>query len=224
MGIIVANMFLTLDGVYQAPGGTEEDPENGFGYGGWQAPFFDDESGEAMGDVIDRIDALLLGRKTYDIFAGYWPKAGEDSPIAVKFNAVPKYVVSTTLTEPSWAGTTALPNAMAAAHLRERHDEVHLFGSGDLLQSLFTEDVVDRLNLWLYPLTLGGWEASVWLRYDSGVVPPRRTGPHLREGRGEPGLRARGRGRDRRYGRGRGGPERRRRLTRGRRLITEAAG
>ena len=175
MGIIVANMFLTLDGVYQAPGGTEEDPENGFGYGGWQTPFFDDESGEAMGDVIDRIDALLLGRKTYDIFAGYWPKAGEDSPIAVKFNAVPKYVVSTTLTEPSWAGTTALPNAMAAAHLRERHDEVHLFGSGDLLQSLFTEDVVDRLNLWLYPLTLGSGKRL----FGSGTIPAsfRLAGP-----------------------------------------------
>src|SRR4051812_11893540 len=114
MGIIVANMFLTLDGVYQAPGAVEEDQEGGFGYGGWQAPFFDDESGEEMVSVIERIDALLLGRKTYDIFAAYWPKAGDDSPIAAKFNAVPKYVVSTKLAEPSWAGTTVLPNAMAA--------------------------------------------------------------------------------------------------------------
>jgi dihydrofolate reductase len=167
MGIIVANMFLTLDGVYQAPGAVDEDQEGGFGYGGWQAPFFDDESGAAMGAVIDRIDALLLGRKTYDIFAGYWPNAGEDSPIAVKFNAVPKYVVSTTLTEPSWSGTTALPNAMAAAHLRERHDEVHLFGSGNLLQSLFTEDVVDRLNLWLYPITVGSGKRL----FGSGTIP-----------------------------------------------------
>ncbi len=186
MGIIVANMFLTLDGVYQAPGGTEEDPENGFGYGGWQTPFFDDESGAAMVTVIERIDALLLGRKTYDIFAAYWPKAGDDSPIAAKFNAAPKYVVSTKLTEPSWAGTTVLPNAMAAAHLRERHDEVHLFGSGDLLQSLFTEDVVDRLNLWLYPLTVGSGKRL----FGSGTIPAafRLVGPARTFEKGAVGL------------------------------------
>ncbi|MDI2097795.1 dihydrofolate reductase family protein [Ruicaihuangia caeni] len=155
MGIIVANMFLTLDGVYQAPGGVDEDREDGFEYGGWQAPFADEASGESIGEQIQRLDALLLGRKTYDIFASYWPKMSDDHPVAAKFNAVPKYVVSTTLGEPEWAGTTVLPHAMAAAHLREQYDQVHLFGSGDLLRSLFTEDVVDRLNLWLYPITLG---------------------------------------------------------------------
>ena len=186
MGIIVANMFLTLDGVYQSPGAADEDPEGGFAYGGWQAPFFDEASGEAIGAVIDRIDALLLGRKTYDIFASYWPHAGEDSPIAVKFNEVPKYVVSTTLTEPAWAGTTALHDAMAAAHLRERHDEVHVFGSGDLLQSLFTEDVVGRLNLFLYPLTVGRGKRL----FGSGTIPAsfRLAGPARTFEKGAVGL------------------------------------
>ncbi len=108
MGIIVVDLFSTLDGVYQAPGGPDEDREGGFEFGGWQAPYFDKESGEAIGAGIDRLDALLLGRKTYDIFAGFWPTAPADDPIAARFNSVPKYVASHTLTDPDWAGTTVL--------------------------------------------------------------------------------------------------------------------
>ncbi|WP_394770685.1 dihydrofolate reductase family protein [Lacisediminihabitans sp.] len=153
MGSIVANMFLTLDGVYQAPGGREEDPSDGFAFGGWQAPVSDDEAGETIGAEIERIDALLLGRKTYDIFAAYWPH--QSGQIGDILNRVPKFVVSSTLTDPSWEGTTVLPDAAAAGRLREEYDEVHTFGSGVLIRSLIAADVLDRLHLYLYPVTLG---------------------------------------------------------------------
>ena len=153
MGSIIANMFLTLDGVYQGPGGREEDPSDGFEFGGWQAPVSDDEAGAAIGAEIERIDALLLGRKTYDIFAAFWPRQSDD--IGNRFNRVPKFVVSNTLTHPSWEGTTVLPDAPAAGRLREEYDEVHTFGSGVLIRSLLAADVLDRLHLYLYPLTLG---------------------------------------------------------------------
>ncbi|PWC03746.1 dihydrofolate reductase family protein [Agromyces badenianii] len=155
MGIIVVDLFITLDGVYQAPGGPEEDPEGGFEFGGWQGPYLDEESGESIGAGIDRLQALLLGRKTYDIFAGYWPNQG-DQPIAVKFNAVPKFVASRTLTDPSWAGTTVVTDvATEVRAIRDRFDEIHVIGSGDLVRTLLNEGLVDRLNLLVYPVVFG---------------------------------------------------------------------
>jgi dihydrofolate reductase len=165
MGIIVANLFITLDGVYQAPGGREEDPEGGFAYGGWQAPVSDDEAGAAIGEEIGRIDALLLGRKTYDIFAAYWPHQTDE--IGGILNRVPKFVVSRALTEPGWAGTTVLPDAAAAGRLREEYGQVHMFGSGVLIRSLLEADVLDRLHLWLYPVTLGQGKRL----FDAGTIP-----------------------------------------------------
>ena len=155
MGIISVDLFITLDGVYQAPGGPNEDREGGFSFGGWQAPYFDDESGAAIGVGIDRMDALLLGRRTYDIFAGYWPKQSEDFPIAAKLNTVPKFVVSRTLTDPTWEGTTVLADVEEVRALKERFREIHVIGSGDLTRSLLEADLADRLSLFLYPLTLG---------------------------------------------------------------------
>ena len=155
MGIISVDLFITLDGVYQAPGGPNEDPEGGFEFGGWQAPYFDDEAGEVIGAGIERMDALLLGRKTYDIFAGYWPNQGDDDPIAATFNALPKFVVSRSLTDPAWEGTTALSDVAGVRMLKDRFDEIHVIGSGELTRSLLEADVVDRLNLFLHPLTLG---------------------------------------------------------------------
>jgi dihydrofolate reductase len=155
MGILAVDLFITLDGVYQAPGGPEEDLEDAFEYGGWQAPYLDDESGAVIGAGIDRLDALLLGRKTYDIFAGYWPNMGDD-PIAVKFNAVPKFVASRTLTDPDWPGTTVVSDvATEVRALKERFDEIHVIGSGALLPALLEADLVDRLNLYLYPIAFG---------------------------------------------------------------------
>ncbi|MET0784032.1 dihydrofolate reductase family protein [Leifsonia flava] len=178
MGRIISNMFITLDGVYQGPGGRDEDTSDGFAFGGWQAPVSDDEAGAAIGAEIERIDALLLGRKTYDIFAAYWPHQSDD--IGGVLNRVPKYVVSSTLTDPTWEGTTVLPDAAAAGRLRDEYDEVHMFGSGALIRSLLAEDVLDRLHLYLYPLTLGQGKRL----FDDGTIPttfrlaePARTFP-----------------------------------------------
>jgi dihydrofolate reductase len=178
MGIIVANLFITLDGVYQGPGGREEDTEGGFAFGGWQAPVNDDEADADIEAEIDRIDALLLGRKTYDIFASYWPH--QSDKVGGTLNRVPKFVVSTTLTDPDWAGTTVLPDAESAGRLRDQFDEVHMFGSGVLIRSLLAADVIDRLHLWLYPVTLGQGKRL----FDGGTIPssfrlaePARTFP-----------------------------------------------
>lgn len=167
MGMLAVDLFITLDGVYQAPGGPEEDPEHGFEHGGWQAPYLDDESGAVIGAGIDRLDALLLGRKTYDIFAGYWPNQGDD-PIAVKFNAVPKFVASRTLTDPTWEGTTVVSDvATEVRAIKDRFDEIHVIGSGDLARSLLAADLVDRLNLYLYPIAFGSGKRL----FDAGTVP-----------------------------------------------------
>ena len=155
MGILSVDLFITLDGVYQAPGGPNEDREGGFEFGGWQAAYSDDETGEAIVAGINRMDALLLGRKTYDIFAAFWPTRGDDDPIAATFNALPKFVVSHTLTDPAWEGTTALSDVGEVAALKDRFNDIHVIGSGDLARSLLEADLVDRLNLFLYPLTFG---------------------------------------------------------------------
>jgi dihydrofolate reductase len=154
MGILSVDLFITLDGVYQAPGGPDEDREGGFEFGGWQGAYFDNETGEAIMAGINRMDALLLGRKTYDIFAGYWPNQGED-PIAVTFNALPKFVVSRSLTDPAWEGTTALSAVEEVGALKDRFEDIHVIGSGHLARGLLEADLVDRLNLFLYPLTFG---------------------------------------------------------------------
>jgi dihydrofolate reductase len=168
MGIVQVNLFITLDGVYQAPGGPDEDREGGFEFGGWQGAYFDDESGQAIGAGIERLDALLLGRKTYDIFAGYWPAHGDDDPIARKFNAVPKFVASRTLADPSWEGTAVLADvATEVRALRDRFAEIHVFGSGNLVTSLLRENLVDRMNLLLYPLTFGSGKRI----FGEGTVP-----------------------------------------------------
>ena len=168
MGIIQVDLFLTLDGVYQAPGGPDEDRAGGFDLGGWQGAYFDDESNATIGAGIERIDALLLGRRTYDIFAGYWPEHADADPIAAKFNTVPKFVVSRTLTVPSWEGTTVLTEVAAEVRaLKDRFDEIHVIGSGDLVRTLLREDLVDRLNLLLYPLVLGSGKRV----FGDGTVP-----------------------------------------------------
>ncbi|SFR71578.1 Dihydrofolate reductase [Agromyces sp. CF514] len=154
MGIITVDLFITLDGVYQGPGGPDEDESGAFALGGWQGHYLDDENGAAIGEGIDRMDALLLGRRTYDIFAGFWPYRGEE-PIAVKLNAMPKFVVSRSLTDPSWAGTTALGDLDEVAALKDRFEDIHVIGSGDLARSLLEAGLVDRLNLFVYPVALG---------------------------------------------------------------------
>jgi dihydrofolate reductase len=157
MGIIVAHEFITLDGVMQAPGAPDEDREGSFEHGGWQAPYVGDEAGSLVFEQYQSMDALLLGRKTYDIFAAYWPYAPSDIPFTVLFNSAPKYVVSRSLDRADWADTTILRGAGAAelAPVKERHTEVHVVGSGSLMQSLLANGLVDRINIWVYPVLLG---------------------------------------------------------------------
>ncbi|UKA51703.1 dihydrofolate reductase family protein [Arthrobacter sp. FW305-123] len=153
MGILTANLFITLDGVYQAPGGPEEDRSGGFEYGGWQAAYFDDGTGDVIDEGIDRMDALLLGRRTYEIFADFWPH--QEDHIGGRFNSLPKLVVSKSLTQPKWEGTTVLSGLSGLAEYKERFEDIHMFGSGHLIRSLIEADLLDRLNLFLYPLTFG---------------------------------------------------------------------
>lgn len=158
MGTLIVTEFATLDGVGQAPGGPDEDRDGGFPHGGWQAPMVDEEAVDIMFEEARTMDALLLGRRTYDIFANYWPTAPEEIPYTGLLNSVAKYVASRTLTEPlAWQGSTLLAGdlADAVAAVKERHDEVHVIGSLDLVQSLLRLGLVDRLNVWVYPLVLG---------------------------------------------------------------------
>jgi len=158
MGKLVVTEFVTLDGVAQAPGGPDEDTAGGFPHGGWQAPLHDEEAGRVLFEQARSMDALLLGRRTYEIFANYWPNAPEEIPFTGLLNGVPKYVASRTLAGPlAWSGSNLVAGDLAEAitSLKQRHDEVHVIGSLDLVQSLLRLDLVDRLRLWLYPLLLG---------------------------------------------------------------------
>lgn len=158
MGTLIVTEFVTLDGVAQAPGGPDEDSESGFTHGGWQAPLSDDEAGDVMFEQASSMDALLLGRKTYEIFSNFWPTASEDIPFTGLLNRVPKYVATRTLTEPlGWTGSSVLGDSLAEdiTALKGRHDEIHVIGSLDLVQSLLRFGLVDRFELWLYPLVLG---------------------------------------------------------------------
>lgn len=157
MGQLVVDMFVTLDGVIQAPGGPDEDRGGGFPHGGWQEPYIDQGSLEVIGKGLERMDALLLGRKTYDIFADYWPKAPADDPFAIKLNSVPKYVASRTLKTVDWHNSALITGEFKAAieRIKKDHDETHVIGSADLVQSLLSAGLVDRFVLLAYPIILG---------------------------------------------------------------------
>jgi dihydrofolate reductase len=168
MGRLVVSMFATLDGVMQSPGTTKEDLEGGFAFGGWQAPFGDEESGKVILDSILSMDALLIGRKTYDIWVNHWPKAQD--AIGDHFNAIPKYVVSGSLTDPTWKGTTVITDVdREVAELKDRHDETRLWGSGELLASLLDLDLVDQVDLFIYPIALGSGKRVI----RDGTLPAR---------------------------------------------------
>lgn len=159
-GRVQIDLFSTLDGVMQAPGGPDEDPSGGFAYGGWQAPLEDDVVGERVIAGIRGMDALLLGRRTYDIFAAYWPRFDADGPvreIARIFNAVPKYVATRGAPDLPWENSHRLGDDLPAeiARLRTDHADVHVVGSIDFARTLVAEGLFDVLNLWMYPIVLG---------------------------------------------------------------------
>ena len=175
MGLIQIELFATLDLVGQAPGGPEEDPEGGFPFGGWQAPLMDEVAGSQVMAAYEGTDALLLGRKTYDIFASYWPHAegGEDNQIATLFNSIPKYVASHGTPDLSWAGSTQLGSDLAGAvrEIRDRHEHVKVVGSLNLVQTLLREKLFDRLDLWVHPVVLGVGKKI----FDGGAGPTNLT-------------------------------------------------
>lgn len=170
MGLIQIELFATLDFVGQAPGGPDEDPE-GFPFGGWQAPLIDDAVGAQIAAAYQGTDALLLGRRTYDIFAAYWPH--QDDEFGTLFNRVPKYVASRGTPDLSWTGSTQLgPDlAVAVREIRNRHEQVRVVGSLDLVQTLLGEKLFDRLDLWVHPIVLGVGKKV----FDGGAVPTNLT-------------------------------------------------
>ena len=156
---IVVGTFLTLDGVMQAPGDSKEDTEAGFTRGGWQMPYFDADSARIMDESMAATDALLLGRKTYQIFAAYWPNAAEDDTIGRKLNSIPKYVASTTLKKLDWNNSHLIQGDLAKGVARIKQEPgsgfISVIGSGKLAQSLMAQDLVDEYVLWIHPLVLG---------------------------------------------------------------------
>jgi len=155
---LVVLSFITHDGVMQAPGGPEEDPTGGFDYGGWVAGYFDDFLGKVMVNQMGNPFDLLLGRKTYEIFASYWPKAVPENPIGAAFNRATKYVVSKTLENPSWSPAVVLGRDVVReirALKASEGPDLQVHGSGKLVQTLLKNDLVDELWLKTFPLTLG---------------------------------------------------------------------
>lgn len=161
---IIVLSFITLDGVMQAPGGPEEDTSGDFSYGGWTAPYFDEASGQAMAKQMKSTD-LLLGRKTFDIFASYWPNHELDWP---GINDVTKYVVSNTREASDWQNSAFLKNIDEIKALKMSDgSDLQVHGSGELIQSLLKNDLVDELWLKIFPLTLGEGKKL----FGSGTIP-----------------------------------------------------
>lgn len=155
---LTAMVFLSLDGVYQGGGGPDEDKRFGFERGGWQAPYGDDKAGEFITSVYQRMDAMLLGRTTWDIWSAYWPDHDSGDPVSHGINIVPKYVPSTTLKNPTWHNTHVIDSDVEVK-VRELKAQpgrdLLLQGSGKLLRWLLERDLVDELHLPIYPVVVG---------------------------------------------------------------------
>lgn len=157
---IIVLTFVSLDGVMQAPGGPDEDTTSGFKYGGWTFPYFDEFSGQRMGEQIKPPFDLLLGRKTYDIFAAYWPKQDASNPVTEPFNSATKYVVTHQQAfKTSWEKSVVLSGDDVVGQLKRLKAEdgpvLQVHGSGNLVQTLLKNDLVDELWLKIFPVTLG---------------------------------------------------------------------
>ncbi|HSW97581.1 MAG TPA: dihydrofolate reductase family protein [Candidatus Saccharimonadales bacterium] len=162
---IIVLEFITLDGVLQAPGGPKEDTSGGFTYGGWIAPYFDEVSGQEMAKQMKETHALLLGRKTYDNWAGFWPTHAEEWP---QVNKITKYVVSKTLENPSWKNTIVIKDIKELKALKNSDgSDLQVYGSSNLVQTLMEYDLVDEFWLKIFPITLGIGKRL----FDKGTIP-----------------------------------------------------
>ena len=156
---IAVSEFISLDGVVQAPGGPDEDRDGGFAHGGWSHPFFDPEIAcGAFADALAKAEALVFGRRTWQTMAAAWPERAGDDPFSDRMNAIPKYVVSTTLGEDdlTWNNTTLVPGDEAMPRIRELQESVLVMGSPTLVRALLHEGLVDELRLIVMPVILGG--------------------------------------------------------------------
>lgn len=155
---LTASMMVTLDGVYQGPGGPDEDRRDGFERGGWTAAYGDEEGWAFLSEWFERADAFLLGRRTWAIWEPYWPLHDAGDPVSHGINVLPKYVPSTTLRDPAWQNTHVIDGDVEAA-VRELKTapgrELQVHGSGELLRWLLEHDLVDELNLRIYPVIVG---------------------------------------------------------------------
>lgn len=155
---LVAAAFVSLDGVMQAPGGPPEDPSGGFTHGGWTVPYWDEPMGRFMDEMFSAPFDLLLGRRTYEIFAAHWPFVGSGDPIAERFNAVTKYVATSSAQPLAWHNSVALEGDVAAAIGRlktENGPTLLTQGSSVLLQTLLAHDLIDEFRLLVFPVILG---------------------------------------------------------------------
>jgi dihydrofolate reductase len=154
---LVVTEFLSLDGVYQAPGDPNEDMDGGFKHGGWQRPFFDEVLGAAAAEGMAQTDAHLFGRKTYEIMAAHWPTAPSDDPYAQHLNNVKKYVASRTLGRVKWRNSALIRDVPEeVARLKEQPGKnITVLGSGNLVQTLIELDLVDEYSLTVFPIVLG---------------------------------------------------------------------
>jgi dihydrofolate reductase len=155
---LIASMMVSLDGVYQGPGGPDEDRRGGFDRGGWTASHADEEGWQILTSLFERADALLLGRKTWEIWEPYWPHHDSGDPVSHGINVLPKYVASKTLKDPTWHNTHVIDGDVEAAvrDLKAQPGrELQLHGSGELLRWLLERDLVDELNLRIYPVIVG---------------------------------------------------------------------
>jgi dihydrofolate reductase len=166
---LIVSTFLTLDGVMQAPGGPEEDPSGGFEHGGWSVNYWDDSMGARMSRAFETQFDLLLGRKTYEIFAAHWPHV-RDQPGAAELNSARKYVASRTLDSVEWENSTLLEGDVAEAVARIKEEdgpEIQVHGSSDLIQTLLAADLVDEFRLMIFPVVLGSGKQL----FGDGAIP-----------------------------------------------------